>query len=255
MNNTSLFFNDNILYSQIPDYTLLDHRFQNLQSVSTYLKKTFFITDLYKKQLIFFNSDPKLSSIFGETTYELFVDEKNIVLRISPEFEETFAHYIHLITAHITDHTKGNEENAFYFSFKAPFSTKDHQTQIIEIKAFPYSYIHLSQEKLPWINFYQCNLCNSSSSGKLALHNLHQENEILYLLNPQSRCNPNHITLKQCDLDIFLLACQGFSETEIANKLDISTSSLKRIKAAIMIHINTQSTAQTVAILHQQGLI
>ncbi len=253
-NNTSLFFNENIDYPQIPDYTLLALRFQNLQAVSGSLKKTFFLTDLYKEQLIIFNSDPELSGIFGETKHNVAIDEEVIVEKIPSEFRETFAQYIRIIALHTTKYAS-EEDSTFYFSCKVPFITVNNQIETIDLKVFPYCYFDPQKEKLPWINFYQADLCDSPYQGQLTLHNLHHKSTIIYVLCPHDNNCPEHITLKQNDLEIFSLACQGFSEAEIAVRLGINISSLKRTKAAIMTNLNAQSTAQTVAILHRQGFI
>jgi Response regulator containing a CheY-like receiver domain and an HTH DNA-binding domain len=252
--NISLFFNENISYPQAPDYSLPDLRFQNLQAVSNYVKKTFFLTDLYKKQFIIFNFDPKLSNVFGEAGHTLTMDENSITEKILGTFKETLTQYVQIITTHIIQQAKG-EDNTFYFSFNAPFITLDNQIRTLSIKAFAYFYSSYQNEKLPWINFYQIDSCEFSCPGQLTLHNINAKSKTLYILCPKSTETLKYTTLKPSDLEIFTLACQGFSEAEIATQLSISTSTLKRTKATIMAHLSTQSTAQTVAILHQQGFI
>jgi DNA-binding CsgD family transcriptional regulator len=253
-NNTSLFFNENIDYPQIPDYTLLALRFENLQAVSDSLRKTFFLTDLYKKQLIIFNSDPELSGVFGDTRHNVPIDEKTIVEQIPVEFRETFIQYIRIIVLHTIKYTR-EEDTTFYFSFKVPFVTLNNQVKTIDFKVFPYCYFDPLKEKLPWLYFYQADQSDSAYQGQLTLHNLQHKNTVIYVLCLHDNYCPGYITLRQNDLKIFSLACQGFSEAEIATRLDISISSLKRTKATIMTNLNAQSTAQTVAILHRQGFI
>jgi DNA-binding NarL/FixJ family response regulator len=123
------------------------------------------------------------------------------------------------------------------------------------IKAFPYFFSFHQKEKFPWINFYQIDPCDASCPGQLTLHNINQKSKTSYILCPKSTETLQYITLKQGDLDIFTLACQGFSEAEIASQLNTSTSTIKRIKATTMMHLNTQTTAQTVAVLYQQGFM
>jgi DNA-binding CsgD family transcriptional regulator len=253
-NNTSLFFNKSIPYPQAPDYSLPNLRLQNLNVVSRDLAKTFFLTDLCKKQVSMFNFNPELSNIFGEVGHKSTIDENAIIEKIPDEFKTTLTQYVQIITTHIIQQAPG-DENTFYFAFKMPLITLDNQIRIIWIKAFPYFYSFNQKEKFPWINFYQVDPCDSSCPGQLTLHNINQKSKTSYILCPKSTETPQYITLKQSDLDIFVLACQGFSEAEIANQLNTSTSTIKRIKAATMMHLNTQTTAQTIAILYQQGFI
>ena len=254
MELTSIFFSDNAIFSQIPDYNQFEHHKQNLLVVSERLAKAFILTDQYKRQLTIINSCPSLSNIFSSTSPEQAVNEEEFLNKIPSEFLPTFGLYTSVINKYISAHTS-EVENSFYFSFRAPLTTANDQIQMVELKVFPYIYSDFTKERVPWVNFYQCDPCTAPNAGQLTLHSLNENMKTFYLFDYLQNNEPDYITLKQEDLEIFVLASQGFSETEITDQLNISTSTLKRIKSTIMTHINAQSTAQTIAILYKQGLI
>jgi DNA-binding CsgD family transcriptional regulator len=254
MTNAPILFDNLIKFTNIPSYEHFDHRAENLRSVSYYLQKTFILADHYKKQLRVFNNNPILKSVFDGTDNDKNIDEHTLIEKIPTSDQGLLTHIFLIINDYILSH-KNDESDVFYFSFNIPMTDSLNRRIMVEFKVLPYIYTDQSTSKLPWITYYQCSESNISNPGRLILHNIKDKSETFYLLNNESAQLPDFITLKQSDLAIFELACQGFSETEIANNLTISTGTLKRIKSSIMMYLNTQSTAQTITILYQQGLI
>ncbi|MDP4202477.1 MAG: LuxR C-terminal-related transcriptional regulator [Bacteroidota bacterium] len=195
-----------------------------------------------------------LKSILDETGNGEYTSELKLTEKISTSDLSLFTHIFLIINDHILTR-KDESSDVFYFSFNIPMIDSLNCSHMVEFKVLPYIYTDTSTTRLPWITYFQCSESDSSNPGRLTLHNLKDKSETFYLLNNESAHLHEFMTLKQSDLEIFELACQGFSEAEIADCLSISTGTLKRIKSSIMMYLNTQSTAQTITILYQQGLI
>ncbi len=254
MTKAPILFDKLIRFENAPSYTHFDHRAENLNSASYHLQKTFILADHYKKQLRIFNYNPMLKNIFDGADNTEYYSEEKLTDRIPISNQSLLAHIFLIINDYILSH-KDDESDVFYFSFNIPMTDNLNRSFMVEFNVLPYIYTDLTTSKSPWITYYQCSETSSSNPGRLTLHNLKDKSETFYLLANESAHLPDFMTLKQSDLAIFELACQGFSETEIADNLAISTGTLKRIKSSIMMYLNTQSTAQTITLLYQQGLI
>lgn len=254
MTNAPILFDSLIRFENIPSYEYFDHRAENLRSISYHLQKTFILADHYQKQIRIFNNNPMFKSILEETDNGEFTSEHKLIEKIPTSDQALLAHIFLIINDHILT-LKDESSDVFYFSFSIPMTDNLNCPRMVEFKVLPYIYTDATTTRLPWITYYQCSESCSPNPGRLTLHNLKDKSETFYLLNNETAHFPDFITLKKSDLDIFELACQGFSETEIADSLNISTGTLKRIKSAIMMYLNTQSTAQTITLLYHQGLI
>lgn len=254
MTNAPILFDNLIRYENTPSYEHFDHRAENLRSVSYHLQETFILADHYKKRIRIFNNNPILKSILDETDNGEYTSEHKLTEKISASDLSLFTHISLIINDHILTR-KDVSSDIFYFSFCITMIDRLNCTRIVEFKVLPYIYIDTSTTRLPWITYFQCTESKCSNPGRLTLHNLADKSETFYLLNNESAHLPEFMTLKRSDLEIFELACQGFSEAEIADCLSISTGTLKRIKSSIMMYLNTQSTAQTITLLYRQGLI
>lgn len=254
MTKAPILFDKLIRFENTPSYEYFDHRAENLRSVSYHLQKTFMLADHYKKQIRIFNNDPMLKNILKGTDNGEFTSEYKLIEKIPTSDQALLAHIFLIINDYILTR-KDESSDVFYFSFNIPMTDNLTRSSMVEFKVLPYIYTDLTTSKLPWVTYYQCSESCSPNPGRLTLHNLKDKSETFYLLNNESAHLPDFMTLKQSELVIFELACQGFSETEIADNLAISTGTLKRIKSSIMMYLNTQSTAQTITLLYQQGLI
>jgi Response regulator containing a CheY-like receiver domain and an HTH DNA-binding domain len=254
MTNTPILFDNLIRFENTPSYEHFDHRAENLSSISYHLQKTFILADHYQKQIRVFNNNPTLKNILDETDNGEFISEHKLTEKIPTSDQALLTHIFLIINDYILTR-KDESSNVFYFSFSIPMTNRLNCTRMIEFKVLPYIYTDATTTKLPWITYFQCSESSSPNPGRLTLHNLKDKSETFYLLNKETDHFPNFITLKKSDLEIFGLACQGFSESEIADSLSISIGALKRIKSSIMMYLNTQSTAQTITLLYQQGLI
>lgn len=254
MTNAPILFDNLIRYENTPSYEHFDHRAENLRSISYHLQKTFILADHYKKQIRIFNNNPLLKNILDETCNGEYTSEYKLTEKISTSDLPLFTHIFLIINDYILAR-KDESSDIFYFSFNIPMTDRLDSTRMVEFKVLPYIYTDLTTSKLPWITYYQCSESSNPNPGRLTLHNLNDKSETFYLLNNETAHFPDFITLKKNDLEIFGLACQGFSESEIADCLSISIGTLKRIKSSIMMYLNTQSTAQTITLLYRQGLI
>jgi DNA-binding CsgD family transcriptional regulator len=254
MTKAPILFDNLIRFEDSPSYAHFDNRAENLRSVSYHLKKTFILADHYKKQLRIFNYNPKLKDVLEGTENGENISEDKLIEKIPTSNHRLLTHIFLIINDYSLSH-KDDESDIFYFSFNIPMTDSSNCPHMIEFKVLPYIYTSLTTSKSPWITHYTCSESSNSNPGRLTLHNIKDKSETFYLLDNESAHLPDFMTLKQSDLAIFEQACQGFSETEIADNLAISTGTLKRIKSSIMMYLNTQSTAQTITLLYQQGLI
>lgn len=254
MTNSSYFFDNLIRYEDELSYTHFNHCINNLTSISSHLQKTFIFIDQYRRRINICNNNPVLSQLWNARNPYIFEEEIVFISKIPSEFNQLFAHITAIINDYILGHCN-ETENLFYFSFQLPLFHGDQKKQMIEFKAFPFLYTDLTAHRKPWLTFYECKPCDASYPGRLTLHIPNKTTKTYYLLKNNADYLPNYMTINDSDLKLFSLACQGFSESEIANTMQISIGALKRIKSAIMMYLNTQSTAHTIATLNNQGLL
>lgn len=220
----------------------------NVEALCCIEQVTKLLLDHKSQQAYVYNYDPSLFYLMGSERNSL---SKEIIEQFRAiEDLPIIKKYCDIINKYFTDKT--NEfDRTYFFSIDFVCNEGADEQFSLCIKVLPYLYT--SNKKL------QASLCffeksNHTGKPKLKLHNVKDQKVLVYSTATGHFIDQERTELSPLEIEILRRSGEGEKEQFMADALELTLGSLKRIKAGIFEKLKVRSISEAIFVAYKQGL-
>lgn len=221
---------------------------ENIEALCCIEQVTKLLLDHKAQQTYIYNYDPSFFYLMGSDRHKLSQDLVENLCAI--EFLPIINKYCAIINTYFTSRAK-EFDRSYFFSIDFVCNEGTDQQFSLCIKVLPYLYT--SNKKL------HASLCffeHSNHTGKprLKLHNVKEQKVLVYSTVTRQFIDQERTFLTDLEIEILRRSGEGEKEQFMADVLDVTLGSLKRIKASIFQKLKVRSTSEAIFVAYKQGL-
>lgn len=246
MEVNNLYINDQDFASDI-GFNLESMHF-NIEALACNNAQTHIIIDHRLKQLSLYNYDHKLYKLLGGDRNNL--NMKTLSKLLDTDTKELILGYIDVVNKTFVHPYKYEDKN-FYFSISFNIN-KNLCMNGLKLRLIPMIY---TPDKLLYASLLLIEQISYIGEPVLEMFLTDERCTKLYDRVSRSFIREEHTQLSFIECDILRRSGEGEKESEIADGLDLSASSLKRLKQSIFDKLKVRTISEAIYIAYKKGLI
>ncbi|MGL5771452.1 MAG: helix-turn-helix transcriptional regulator [Bacteroidales bacterium] len=241
------FFISNQRFSDPIGFDLESMHF-NIDALACNNFQTHIVFDHCLKTISVYNYNSAIYDVIGNNKDS--IELSSITSRLNKEDRDTIVRFIQIINKQFIRQDKFVNKN-FYFTIK--FNLASNVTdQGFLIKVIPMIY---TPRKQLYASLGILNRVDFVGEPILMMFEIESRQTYLYDLKTRSFIAIEDLMLTQTECNILRLAGEGAKEAEIAQAIQVTKSSLKRIKQIIFDKLKVKTTSEAIFIACKKGLI
>lgn len=220
----------------------------NIEALCCIEQVTKLLLDHKSQQAYIYNYDPSLFYLMGSERNSLSADivEQLRAIEDLPIINK----YCEIINTYFTN--KATEfDRTYFFSIDFVCNEGTDEQFSLCIKVLPYLYTSNKKLQASLCFFEQC---NHTGKPRLKLHNVKDQKVLVYSTITGHFIDQQRTELSHLEIEILRRSGEGEKEQFMADALDLTLGSLKRIKASIFEKLKVRSISEAIFVAYKQGL-
>lgn len=219
----------------------------NVEALSCVEQVTKILLDHKSQEVYVYNYDPSMYSCMGSERNSLsaeMVEKLNTMDELPLIFK-----YFEAINKYFIEKT--NElDRTYFFSISFTFNKVGTEKASLCVKVLPYLYT-IDRKLCATLCIFEKS--NHTGKPKLRLHNVKDQQTLLYVTSSGRFVNEERIVLNANEIEILRRSGEGEKEQQIADALLIPIASLKRMKTTIFEKLKVSSISEAIFVAYKQG--
>ncbi len=252
---TNPFFDETLQFDLLPDYKNYSLQMSNLEVGAMGVQMSFLIVDQFRRTITLYSHNPELSDLFGEMGVKP-LDPEFIKRMFSSNNDDTFnIQVIETVNNILKYDILGNNNRTYCLSFTLRVTLANNAVQLLKFKVIPYKHTSTSEKGIPWLVYYDIRKADVKKPGCFKLTGIDNSEEYPVFITDNIGDQPKYEILSKTDIDILQLSSDGFTETEIAEQININATSFKQLKTSLLLRLNAKSISHAITKAKKQGFI